>query len=227
MNLKEEFAEAKQWVEDELHFNINKDVNLFETTIRVLGGLLSTFHLSGDKIFLEKARDLADRLMAAFDTPSGIPFSDVNLKTRMGHAPKWSPDSSTSEVTTVQLVSRDSQHVHRLPKTSGLVPIFINANNGQFRSYSTITLGARGDSYYEYLLKQWLQTGKTLDYLRADYNESMEGVMTRLVQKTYPSGYTFIGELLSGGKDFKPKMDELVCFLPGTLALGHHHGLPR
>ena len=59
MNLKEEFAEAKQWVEDELHFNINKDVNLFETTIRVLGGLLSTFHLSGDKIFLEKARDLA------------------------------------------------------------------------------------------------------------------------------------------------------------------------
>ena len=30
----------------------------------------------------------------------------------------------------------------------------------------------------------------------------------------------------SGGKDFKPKMDELVCFLAGTLALGHHHGMP-
>ena len=182
--------------------------------------------------------------MASFDSPSGIPFSDVNLKTRTGHAPKWSPDSSTSEVTTVQLEFRDlsritgdrkyeeavskvSQQVHDLPKTNGLVPIFINAMTGKFRSYSTITLGARGDSYYEYLLKQWIQTGKTLDYLRADYNESMEGVMTRLVQKTHPSGYTFIGELLSGGKDFKPKMDELVCFLSGTLALGHHHGLPR
>ena len=109
--------------------------------------------------------------MASFDTPSGIPFSDVNLRTRTGHAPKWSPDSSTSEVTTIQLefrdlsrvtgnpkyedaVSRVSKHVHGLPKTHGLVPIFINANNGQFRSYSTITLGARGDSYYEYLLKQ-------------------------------------------------------------------------
>ena len=96
--------------------------------------------------------------MASFDSPSGIPFSDVNLKTRTGHAPKWSPDSSTSEVTTVQLEFRDlsrvtgnpkyedavtkvSHHVHSLPKTSGLVPIFINANNGQFRSYSTITLG--------------------------------------------------------------------------------------
>ena len=182
--------------------------------------------------------------MASFDTPSGIPYSDVNLKTRKGHAPKWSPDSSTSEVTTIQLEFRDlsritgntkyedavnkvTKHVHGLSKTNGLVPIFINANNGQFRSYSTITLGARGDSYYEYLLKQWLQTGKTEDFLRADYNSSMEGVMTRLVQRTHPSGHLFIGELLSGGKDFKPKMDELVCFLAGTLALGHHNGLPK
>ena len=59
MNLKEEFKEAKTWVEEELHFNINKDVNLFETTIRVLGGLLSTYHLSAEKIFLDKAIDLA------------------------------------------------------------------------------------------------------------------------------------------------------------------------
>lgn len=60
-------------------------------------------------------------------------------------------------------VSRVSQLVHNLEKTNGLVPIFINPNNGQFRFSSTITLGARGDSYYEYLLKQWLQTGKTID----------------------------------------------------------------
>ena len=59
MNLKEEFKEARTWVESELNFNINKDVNLFETTIRVLGGLLSTYHLSSDKIFLDKAIDLA------------------------------------------------------------------------------------------------------------------------------------------------------------------------
>jgi endoplasmic reticulum Man9GlcNAc2 1,2-alpha-mannosidase len=56
-----------------------------------------------------------------------------------------------------------SEHVHTLPKTEGLVPIFINANTGQFRVFSTITLGARGDSYYEYLLKQWIQTGKKID----------------------------------------------------------------
>jgi len=244
MNLKEQFAEAKSWVEDNLNFNINKDVNLFETTIRVLGGLLSTYHLSKDRVFLDKAIDLADRLLASFDTPSGIPYSDVNLKTRTGHAPKWSPDSSTSEVTTIQLEFRDlsratgnpkyeeaiakvSRHVHNLPKTEGLVPIFINANTGNFRQYSTITLGARGDSYYEYLLKQWVQTGKTIDYLKQDYNASIDGVVNKLVKRTSPNNLLFIGEILGGGKDFKPKMDELVCFLAGTLALGHHNGLPK
>jgi len=46
----------------------------------VLGGLLSTFHLSGENVFLEKAKDLGNRLMGAFASPSGVPFSDVNLK---------------------------------------------------------------------------------------------------------------------------------------------------
>lgn len=53
------------------------------------------------------------------------------------------------------------KHVHDQPKTNGLVPIFINANTGKFRQSATITLGARGDSYYEYLFKMWLQSGKT------------------------------------------------------------------
>lgn len=55
MSLHLEFAEARGWVEEELSFNKNMDVNLFETTIRVLGGLLSTYHLTGDQLFLEKA----------------------------------------------------------------------------------------------------------------------------------------------------------------------------
>lgn len=79
MDLQEEFLQARNWVERELSFAKNKDVNLFETTIRVLGGLLSAFHLSADKMFLEKAKDLGDRLLGAFGSPSGIPFSDVNL----------------------------------------------------------------------------------------------------------------------------------------------------
>ena len=49
--------------------------------------------------------------MGAFDSKSGVPYSDVNLRTGMGHSPKWSPDSSTSEVTTIQLEFRDLSRI--------------------------------------------------------------------------------------------------------------------
>jgi hypothetical protein len=51
-------------------------------------------------------------------------------------------------------------------------------------------------------------------------------VEKHLMKRTVPNGFLFIGELLVGGKDFKPKMDHLTCYLPGTLALGVHNGLP-
>lgn len=55
MNLREEFQQARNWVAHSLTFEKNVDVNLFETTIRVLGGLLSAYHLSRDDLFLKKA----------------------------------------------------------------------------------------------------------------------------------------------------------------------------
>ncbi|XP_058465383.1 endoplasmic reticulum mannosyl-oligosaccharide 1,2-alpha-mannosidase [Malaya genurostris] len=244
MDLQDEFDEARSWVDQYLRFDVNRDVNLFEVTIRVLGGLLSTYHLSGDKMFLDKALDLGKRLIPCFDSPSGIPYSDVNLETMKAHPPKWSPDSSTSEVTTLQLEFRDLSRstsnndfemaatkvnvkIHDLEKNEGLVPIFINANTGQFRNFATISLGARADSYYEYLLKQWLQTGKkTDDFLIDDYQTAIRGVINQLVRKTPNEKHLYIGELING-KDFKPKMDHLTCYLPGTLLLGYKNGMPK
>lgn len=56
MGLEQEFQEARDWVETSLNIDRNKNtVSLFETTIRVLGGLLSAYHLSGDRVFLDKA----------------------------------------------------------------------------------------------------------------------------------------------------------------------------
>jgi len=243
MGLNREFFEARDWVEDLLSFDIIKDVNLFETTIRVLGGLLSAHHLSGERIFLTKAEELGSLLVVGFKTPSGVPFSDVNLRSHTAHGPQWNPDSTTSEVSTVQLEFRDlsrltknliyedssmnvSLVIHRQPKPNGLVPIHIATNTGLLRSSSVITFGARGDSYYEYLLKQWLQTGKKIDFLRDDYLLAMEGVRDKLVRTTPRSNLTYLGELENSGKTFRPKMDHLVCYLPGTLALGYYHGLP-
>ncbi|KAM8707123.1 hypothetical protein ACLKA7_011255 [Drosophila subpalustris] len=243
MGLEDEFNEARDWVKDSLRFHTSRDVNLFEVTIRVLGGLLSAYHLSGDQMFLAKASELGNRLLPSFLSPSGIPYSDVNLGERSAHSPKWSPDSSTSEVTTIQLEFRDlsrstnvpiyervvnivNEKIHALDKNHGLVPIFINANTGTFRNYATISLGARGDSYYEYLLKQWIQTGcKDNDNLILDYMQAIDGVLTQLMRRTPRENWVYIGELING-HDFKPKMDHLTCYLPGTLLLGHQNGMP-
>lgn len=54
---------------------------------------------------------------------------------------------------------------------------------------------------------------------------SISGIEKHLIKYTVPNGFLFIGELLAGGKDFKPKMDHLTCYLSGTLALGVHNGL--
>jgi mannosyl-oligosaccharide alpha-1,2-mannosidase len=109
-----------------------------------------------------------------------------------------------------------------LPKKDGLVPIFVNANSGRF-SGNTITLGARGDSYYEYLLKQWIQNAD--ERWKVMYTDTVKGIFKHLVKESEPSKLTYIAELINGVS--KPKMDHLVCFLPGTLALGTANGLPE
>lgn len=58
-------------------------------SFRVVGGLLSTYDLSGDKIFLEKAKDIADRLLPAWNTPTGIPYNIINLRSGSAHNPSW------------------------------------------------------------------------------------------------------------------------------------------
>ncbi|XP_058201061.1 mannosyl-oligosaccharide 1,2-alpha-mannosidase MNS3 isoform X2 [Rhododendron vialii] len=260
MGIDEIVSEAGSWIEKHLPERINEkgQVNLFETTIRVLGGLLSAYHLSGGQqgknlahkgpepvVYLENARNLADRLLTAFtSSPTAIPFSDVILRDNTAHP---APDglSSTSEVSTLQLefnylssltgdpkYSTESmkvlEHLKTLPKVEGLVPIYISPNNGEF-SGENIRLGSRGDSYYEYLLKVWLQRRENnLTYLHDMYEEAMKGVRHLLVRKSSPNGLVFVGELPYGPNGaFSPKMDHLVCFLSGTLALGATKGITK
>lgn len=244
MGLKTEFQEAQSWVaQNELI--TSKDVNLFEFTIRVVGGLLGAYHLTKDDMFLNKALILGEKLLPAFQTPSEIPFSDVNIKTGKAHGPSWGSESSLSEVTTIQLefndlsyCSKDSKYrdkaylvskkVHDLPKQhEALVPMYISPRNGQFRRSGMLTLGARVDSYYEYLLKQWIQTGKQDDMLKDDYVAAIDAIEKTLIRESLPNKLTFVGEVDMSSDKFYAKMDHLVCFLPGTLALGYAHGLPK
>jgi hypothetical protein len=109
MNLTTEYNQVREWIATELDFNKDQDVNVFETTIRILGGLLSAYHLSNnDKLYLEKAVDLGDRLLYAFDTKSGIPYSGITLYN--GKPVGFGP-SSTAEATTIQLEFKYLSHL--------------------------------------------------------------------------------------------------------------------
>lgn len=53
---------------------------MFETNIRFVGGFLTMYALTGDAMYKEKAQYVADKLLPAFQTPTGIPMALVNLK---------------------------------------------------------------------------------------------------------------------------------------------------
>ena len=89
---------ARDWIERSLDFEIELECSLFEVIIRVLGGLVSAHQLSGDKLLLARADDLADRLLPAFDTPSGIPGNDATL-------PRTPPGGGGGNVSLAQLGS--------------------------------------------------------------------------------------------------------------------------
>lgn len=56
------------------------DISVFETNIRFIGGFLTCYAMTGDTIFRDKAEYVAKKLLPAFQTPTGIPYSLVNLK---------------------------------------------------------------------------------------------------------------------------------------------------
>lgn len=93
-----------------------------------------------------------------------------------------------------------------------LSSFYCSPSSGEFDG-NNIRLGSRGDSYYEYLIKVWLQhRDRNYTYLYDMYAEAMKGVKHLLVQKSTPNGLVFVGELPSGfGAEFSPKMDHLVC----------------
>ncbi|KAL2853825.1 glycosyl hydrolase family 47-domain-containing protein [Aspergillus pseudoustus] len=89
MDLKQEFSIAVDYVK-RIDFTVSKrkEIPVFETVIRYLGGLLGAYDISGHKydVLLEKAVELAEVLMGAFDTPNRMPTLFY----------KWNPDYASA-----------------------------------------------------------------------------------------------------------------------------------
>ncbi|CAG8786767.1 5684_t:CDS:1, partial [Racocetra fulgida] len=80
MDLKDEFNRSRDFVETVDFTTSDGRISVFETTIRYLGGLLSAYELSNDPVFLKKALDLGNALLPSFNSGSGLPYNDWDLK---------------------------------------------------------------------------------------------------------------------------------------------------
>jgi hypothetical protein len=173
MNLTAPLAESRKWLQRSLTYEQDQDVNTFETTIRMLGGLLSAHYLATrfpdvssrrDSVYMAKATDLAERLLSAYDSPSGIPYASVHLAKKVGLPSHDGGASSMAEAATLQLemkylsyLTHNETYWRKAEKViqvlddhkaeAGLLPIYVHPNTGRFTSRE-IRLGSRGDSYY-------------------------------------------------------------------------------
>lgn len=242
MNLTEPFEKSREFVKS-ISFRKDEWVGIFETTIRIIGGLLSAHTLTQDELFLKKAQEITDLLLPAFETKSGIPYSEVNLLTGEKRNPGWHKrDSILSEVGSIQLefkylsyhtkndtYRQKADHVTDVLLKSyakiestygvrGLYPNYINTQTGEYTKLH-ISYGALGDSFYEYLLKQWLLTGKKEHKFRELYDEAIQAMKDNLLCYSKPSELAYVAEMYAFSNKLA-KFDHLVCFLPGLLVLG-------
>ena len=229
MGLDAEFADALAWCHVHLDFDVDGEVSVFETSIRIVGGLLSAYHASGDTLLLARAVDMADRLMPAFATPTGMPYRYVNLKTGAVRDPITNPaevGSYIPEWGTLSLLTGDPRYLAVTKKA--MVAMFdrrskldlladsIDATTGQWQSRRA-TVGPPSDSFYEYLWDGWQLLGDA-DCKRM-YDVCTAAILAHQ-QDRYGSHLWFADVDFETGKRLSTEQDELASFYGGLLAQG-------
>ncbi|TFK26236.1 mannosyl-oligosaccharide alpha-1,2-mannosidase [Coprinopsis marcescibilis] len=209
----------------------------FETTIRYLGGLLSAYALSKEPTLLARADDLGKLLLPVFNTTSGLPMfavNTVNGQTKMG----WSASVLWAEAMSNQMEYKYLAHltgreeyynateriVKMMEKNAAFDGLFASKwnleqgipNNEQY------TVGAYADSAYEYLLKQWLLTGRSEPRVLKLYISSANGIIKNLLHITDKRNLLYVTDANANGTALEPThtLEHLSCFLPGLFALG-------
>ncbi|KAK9364058.1 glycoside hydrolase [Lipomyces starkeyi] len=231
------FESAVKKVERFVQFDLPSRVQVFETTIRMLGGLLSghiyaTSDSLGHKIkgydgsLLALAVDLANRLLPAFDTPTGIPLARVNL--RYGNKNENITETCTAgaaslvlEFATLSRLTGDDKYEKAARKaffavwdrrtTLNIVGSAVDAVTGLWLSaYSGI--GASVDSFFEYALKSYilLDDESFLDVFAKSYAAIKENIL---------DGWIYRNIHIVTGSPVTSWIDALAAFFPGLQVL--------
>ena len=165
LGFRTEADKTRKYITDNLSFDKDIDVQNFEITIRLLGGLLSGYQMTGDKKLLALAEDLGTRLLPVFDSPTGMPYKTVNLRTGKTKGAVMNPAETgtlliefgtlaklTNKPVFYEKAKRALVETYKRRSPIGLVGTNINVETGKWTNTDS-HVSAEIDSYYEYLLK--------------------------------------------------------------------------
>jgi mannosidase alpha-like ER degradation enhancer 2 len=229
MGLNEEAAKTKNLIVEKLSFDQDVEVKNFEVTIRLLGGLLSGYQMTGDPRLLRLAEDLGNRLLPVFNSPTGMPYMYVNLKTGKTSGSRTNPaeigtlvlEFGTLSKLTNKPVFYDKAknalvQLYKRRSKIGLVGEEIDVETGEWISRAS-HVGGGIDSYYEYLLKCSRLFGDK--DCAGMWRESVRALNRHLADDV--STGLWYGQVdMVSGKRTATEFGALHAFLPAVLALG-------
>ena len=243
MGFKKEANATREYIVQNLSFDKDISVQNFEITIRLLGGLLTNYQLTGDKRLLVLAEDLGNRLLPVFESPTGMPYRYVNLKTGAVRDPVSNPAETgtlilefgtlsklTGKPIFYEKAKRALVETYKRRSAIGLVGEWINVETGKWTNTDSHISGAI-DSYYEYLVKCWRLFGDI--ECRDMWHESNRAIQKYLAQTTISErmrnkqhGSHFTSDALwyghadmNTGTRTKTIYGALDAFFPAVLAL--------
>jgi ER degradation enhancer, mannosidase alpha-like 2 len=228
MGLKPQADEARKLIDTQLNFDQDMYVKDFEITIRLLGGLLSSYELTGDKRLLELADDLGRRMIPMFNSPTGMPYEFVNLRTGAVRGAVSNPAEVGSLLieygTLARLTGKQEYYdkakravveLYKRQSSIGLVGSGINVETGQWTDSTAGIMGGI-DSYYEYLLKAAILFGDK-DCERM-WRESIAAINKYLADER-PDGLWYGQANMNTGERTTTYYGALDAFFPAVLVL--------
>ena len=228
MHLDAEAAKTRSLIVSDLSFDRDIYVKNFEITIRLLGGLLSGYQLTGDKRLLNLAEDLGNRLLPVFNSPTGLPYVYVNLRTGETRGTLTNPAETgtlllefgtlsklTGRTVFYEKAKRALVETFERRSPLGLVGQSINVETGAWTNTDSHISGGI-DSYYEYLWKCWLLFGDK--DCRDMWEASIPAVNKYLTDEIGGELWYGHADMLTG-KRTETTYGALDAFFPALLAL--------
>ncbi|GAA5964240.1 hypothetical protein JCM3765_002780 [Sporobolomyces pararoseus] len=258
LNDRAGFEQAVRETIEHVNFDVDSRVQVFEVTIRMMGGLLSGHLLALDSDsqlsnsnyssftssirgfslpwykgeLLELAQDLGQRLLPAFESPTGIPYARVHLqkglrgkdgKGESGETCSAGAGSLLLEFITLSRLTGSPIFEQVARKAFFQVwnsrsPISLIGNTLDVRTglwiHGVSSIGAGIDSFFEYAAKAYVLTGEE-EYWRV-WKESYESIRKYLRGQ---DGFWFRGVNMYTGQLSSVHVDSLSAFFPGVQVL--------